>query len=140
MSLLPSTYIGYVDGSNNHTWNLAYATWAIFSTIDEMVSFGGMCLGPITNNVAEYNAVIKLITEASTLGICCLIVKLESQLVVSQLKTRYSVCHPTLFPKYIRVHLLERQFDFISYEHIARQFNTLADSLANYVLDWKILH
>ena len=34
-----------------------------------------------------------------------------------------------------KVRLLERQFEFITYEHIPREFNALGDSLVNYVLD-----
>lgn len=79
-------------------------------------------------------------SEASALGIRHLIVRLDSQLVVSQLNAHYSIRHPTLFRKYLRVCILERQFYFILYEHIARQFNTMVDSLANYMLDWHISH
>jgi hypothetical protein len=35
----------------------------------------------------------------------------------------------------LRIRLLERHFDYIEYQHISRNLNTLTDALANYVLD-----
>ena len=95
MSLLPSTYIGYVDGASNHTQNLASAAWVIFSPTDKLVNSGGICLSLATKNVVEYSEVIELMFKASTLGICHLIVMLESQLVVSHLNAHYSIHYPT---------------------------------------------
>jgi ribonuclease HI len=86
-----STYIGYVDGASRSTRNIASIAWVIFSPTNELVSSGGIYLGPATNNIAEYSAVIKLMSEASTLGIHHLIVRLDSQLVVSQLNSDYSI-------------------------------------------------
>ena len=59
-------------------------------------------------------------TNASALGIRSLVVRLDSELVISQLTLRYSIRHPVLYRKYLRVHFLERSFDFIPYEHIPR--------------------
>jgi len=39
----------------------------------------------MTNNIAEYSAVIKLLSEAITLGIRELVVNLDLQLVILQL-------------------------------------------------------
>ena len=33
------------------------------------------------------------------------------------------------------VHLLEMKFDYIEYQHIPRNLNTLTDALANYMLN-----
>lgn len=69
-----------------------------------------------------------------------MVVRLDSQLVVMQLKNRYHICNPTLLRHYLRVRLLECQFELITYERIPREFNMVADSLANYVLDWHLSH
>ena len=57
-----------------------------------------------------------------------------------KLTNRYHFHNPTLLCHYLRVRLLERQFEIITYEHIPREFNAVADSLANYVLDWHLSH
>ena len=94
-----------------------------------------MCLGCTTNNVAEYSAVIELLAEAINLGIRTLLVNLDSHLFVHQLNGQYSVRDRHILRLYLRVKLLERNFDFITYQHIPRRLNTLSDALANHVLD-----
>ena len=42
--------------------------------------------------------------------------------------------------RFLRVRLLERQFDNITYIHIPRINNQVADSYANYVLDSNLFH
>ena len=76
-------YIGFVDGASHHTCNLALAAWVIYSSSRQLVTAGGACLGPATNNVAEYRDVIELLWDALSRGITQLEVQLDSQLVVS---------------------------------------------------------
>ena len=45
---------------------------------------------------------------------------------------------PTLLRQFLQVHLLERQFDFITYYHIPRSYNHVSDAFANYVLDYNL--
>ena len=138
MSSTPQFYIGYVDGANRCSRHTTSAAWVIFNPSNEFVDARGIFLGHATNNLAEYEAVIALMTNASALGIRSLVVRLDSELVISQLTSRYTVRHPVLYRKYLRVRFLERSFDAISYEHIPRTLNSLADSLANDILDWHL--
>ena len=62
-------YIGFIDGASPHTCNLASATWVIYSPLGQLVASGGACLGPTSNNVAEYRAVIELLWDALSRGI-----------------------------------------------------------------------
>ena len=130
-----SPYIGFADGASRSTRNLSSAAWVIYDPHGELVDIQGVCLGCKTNNVAEYSAVIKLLAEAINLVICKLVVNLDSQLVVHHLNGRYSVRDHRILRFYLHVKLLERDFDFITYQHIPRRLNTLTDSLVNYVLD-----
>ena len=128
-------YVGFADGACRSTQNLSSAAWVIYDPHGELIDLQGVCLGRTTNNVAEYSAVIELLAEAANLGIRALVVNLDSQLVVHQLNERYSVRDHRILRLYLRVRLLERNFDFITYQHIPRQLNTLTDALANHVLD-----
>jgi ribonuclease HI len=101
----------------------------------KLISLRGVCLGRATNNIAEYSVVIEVLVDAISLGIRRLVVRLDSQLVVLQLSNVYSIRSPTLLRVYLRIRLLERHFDYIEYQHISRNLNTLTDALANYVLD-----
>jgi len=135
-----SIYAGYADGACRHTRNIASTTWVIYLPSGQLLSSGGSCLGPTTNNLAEYSAVIELLIDTICHGIDHLIVKLDSQLVVSQLNGIYSIRNPMLLQKYLRIKLLEHHFQFITYEHIPRHLNHVSDALTNYVLYWHLRH
>jgi ribonuclease HI len=140
MSTSSLPYIGFADGASHSTQNLASAAWEIYAPTNELISLQGVCLGRATNNIAEYSAVIELLTDAISLGIRHFVVRLDSQLVVLQLSNVYTIRSPTLLRVYLRIRLLERYFDYIEYQHIPRCLNTLTDALANYVLDRHLRH
>ena len=62
-------YTGFVDGTSYHTCNLASVAWVIYSPSGQLVATGGACLGPTSNNVAEYRDVIELLWDALSQGI-----------------------------------------------------------------------
>ena len=109
--------------------------WALFSPNGELINLQGICLGQTTNNISKYNAMIELLSDAIDLGIRYFVVKLNSQVIVLQLNGHYSVCNPQILCMYLCVRLLERNFDFNTYQHNPLHLNTLIDSLANHVLD-----
>ena len=114
--------------------------WVIFTPQGQLLSSGGICLGDTTNNVVEYNAILELLHHALLHGISHLRVYLDAQLVVSQLNGIYRVYDPTLHRRFLRVRLLERSFDYITYIHVPRRLNQVKDNLANHVLDWHVAH
>ena len=59
-------FYGFVDGAYCHTLSLSSAAWVLYSPAEDLVSSGAFCIGPATNNIAEYEAVIGLLTEASS--------------------------------------------------------------------------
>ena len=128
------------DGASHHTQHSASAAWVIYTPMGQVLSSGGVCIRPSSNNVAEYSAIIELLRDAISHGILSLEVRLDSELVVSQPNGWYHVRDPTLLRRFLRVRLLERQFDNITYIHIPRINNQVADSYANYVLDWHLFH
>ena len=91
-----SIYIRFTDGASCHTQHLASAAWVIYTPTGQVLSSGGICLRPSSNNVAEYSAIIELLRDAISHGILSLEVRLDSQLVVSQLNGLYRVRDPTL--------------------------------------------
>ena len=105
-----------------------------------MLSSGGVCLWPSSNNVAEYSVVNELLHDSISHGVHSLEVHLDSQLVVSQLNGLYYIKDMTLLQRFLCVRLLERLFENITYIHITRNFNQVVDSYAKYVLDWNLFH
>ena len=133
MSITP--FFGFADGASCSTKNLSSAAWVIYDPASELVDLQGVCLGPTTNNIAEYNFILELLNEAVNLGIHALLVYLDSQLVVLQLNGHYSVRNISILRLYLHIRLLERNFDYITYQHIPRHMNTLTDAVVNLVLD-----
>ena len=65
---------------------------------------------------------------------------LDSQLVVSQLNRAYHVRNYILLCHFLQVRLLERNFDFITFNHIPRNKILLTDAYVNYILGWHLTH
>ena len=80
-----STFIGFADGASRHTQHSALAAWVIYTPMGRVLSSRGVCLRPSSNNVAEYSTVIELLRDAISHGVLSLEVRLDSELVVSQL-------------------------------------------------------
>ena len=59
-------FYGFADGACYHTLNLASPAWALYSPDEYLVSSIAVRIGPATNNIAKYEAVIDLLTEAAS--------------------------------------------------------------------------
>lgn len=103
MSNFLEPFVGYADGASRSTQNLTSAAWAIFAPSRELVSFGGICIGQSTNNIAKYSALIELLSDAISHGICQIIVRLYQQLVILQLTSIYSIRNTTIHRMFLRV-------------------------------------
>ena len=106
-------YIGFADGASFHTQHSTSIAWVIYTPTGQVLSSGGVCLWPSSNNDVEYSVIIKLLRDATSHGVFSLEVCLDSQLVVSQLNGLYLIRDRTLLRRFLRVRLLERQFDNI---------------------------
>ncbi|XP_066311078.1 uncharacterized protein [Miscanthus floridulus] len=85
---------------------------------------------PSSNNVAEYEALVNSLCIAIELGIQCLDIQGDSQLVIDQVM-KESSCHDAKMAAYCQeVHRLEDKFDGLELNHIPRHLNEVADALA----------
>ena len=81
-----TTFTSFMDGSHHYTLNLPLEAWVLYSSsTGDLLSSRGVCLGPSTNNLAEYHAVIGLLTESLASDVREIRVYLDSKLVVQQL-------------------------------------------------------
>ena len=101
-------FYGFVDGACYHTLNLASVYWVLYSPAEYLVNLGAVCIGPATNNIVEYEAVINLLTESSSWDVRDLVVLMDSQLMVFHLNHVYTIRNPMLLRLFWRVRLLER--------------------------------
>ena len=96
----------------------------------------GEYLGTATNNVAEYTGLIVGLEEAKRLGtVTMLDVRMDSLLVVQQMRGIWKIKHPGLRPLAIRAGALLAGFPQRTIEHVPRDLNHLADAVVNRILD-----
>lgn len=96
----------------------------------------GEYLGTATNNVAEYTGLIVGLEEAKRLGtVTTLDVRMDSLLVVQQMRGIWKIKHPGLRPLAIRAGALLAEFPQRTIEHVPRDLNHLADAVVNRILD-----
>jgi ribonuclease HI len=91
----------------------------------------------VTNNVAEYEALIKALELASEITkdeVTCI---LDSELIIKQLLGEYKVKHPKILELFLRIQKLQERFKKIRYLHVSREnsFQKMADEILNEELD-----
>ncbi len=93
----------------------------------------------VTNNIAEYQALIKALELASNFTDDELTCFLDSELVVKQLLGEYKVKDQKLLPLFLKVQKLQENFKKIRYQHVSRwdKFQQVADGLLNDEMDRK---
>lgn len=93
----------------------------------------------VTNNVAEYEALIKALELATRFTKDELTCVLDSELVVKQLLGEYKVRKPELMRLFLKVQKLQENFQKIKYVHVSREdkFQVIVDELLNEELDRK---
>ena len=91
----------------------------------------------VTNNIAEYEGLIKALELASEYTKNELTCILDSELIVKQLMGEYKVRHPNLIELFLKVQKLQENFKKIRYLHVSRwnKFQQIADELLNEELD-----
>ena len=99
--------------------------------IAELVKF----LGTTTNNVAEYNGFLIGLEEAKRLGIDELDVRMDSKLVVEQMRGLWKIKHPNLRPLALKAGALFATFPKRTIAHVPREQNGIADALSNRAID-----
>ncbi len=95
----------------------------------------GEAIGPATNNVAEYRAVLAALQLCRRWNAPRVHLFVDSELVARQLTGVYRVKSPDLLPLFQQVQHLARQLREFQVRHIPRDRNAHADHVANLALD-----
>jgi probable phosphoglycerate mutase len=101
----------------------------------DVLAAQGEAIGVATNNVAEYRALIAGLERAATLGVTDLDVRSDSELMVKQMRGEYRVKKPALQELQATAARAARSLGRVTYTHVRREHNELADSLVNAALD-----
>jgi ribonuclease HI len=92
-------------------------------------------IGWATNNVAEYRGVIAGLEQARALGARRVRVRADSLLVVNQQKGLWKVRNAALRELWAETRRLVGHFEQVTWDHVPRERNRLADALANRAMD-----
>ena len=125
----------YSDGGSRGNPGPSAAGYVVLNVQQEVIAEGGEYLGITTNNQAEYQGVRLGLEKAIELGYKKVDFKLDSMLVVNQMKGYYKIKNRELWPINERIRTLMTNFDRVTFTHVNRQFNQLADGMVNKTLD-----
>ena len=92
-------------------------------------------LGEITNNVAEYRALLLGLRHARELGVSEVEVVNDSELIAKQINGQYKVKHAAMRPLYREAMAALRGFERWTVRTVPRAQNAEADALVNAALD-----
>jgi ribonuclease HI len=129
--------IMYTDGgSRNNPGPAAVGVWV--ETLDKKF---GEYIGEKTNNEAEYEALIfglkkiKSFLGKDKIKNCEVNCYLDSELVVKQLSHEYKLSEEHIQKLFIQVWNLMLDFGKVTFNHVPREKNKIADALVNEALD-----
>ncbi len=92
-------------------------------------------IGVATNNVAEYQALLRGVQRAAALGAGEVEFVNDSELVAKQINGAYKVKHPAMKPLYEEAIAALRGFERWTIRSVPRAQNARADALVNEALD-----
>jgi ribonuclease HI len=123
------------DGGARGNPGPAGAAFVLENPDGSRLACGGRFLGSVTNNVAEYEALIWGLKVAAEKGAAPLTVYSDSELLVRQLNGAYRVKNEGLKPLYASACRLIAGMGDVRVVHVRREQNKEADALANEAMD-----
>ncbi len=125
----------YADGGSRGNPGPSASGFAILNMDDQIVVKEGVYLGVTTNNQAEYQALRLGLEQAKRMGVQEVHVFMDSLLVVNQMKGIFKVKNRDLWPIHEAIRQIATSFKRISYTHVPRELNKIADGAVNEALD-----
>jgi ribonuclease HI len=127
--------IVHVDGGSRGNPGPA-AAGAVLSTPDgEVVDEATELLGIVSNNVAEYRALLLGLQRARELGATEVEAVNDSELIAKQVNGQYKVKHADMKPLHAEALAALEGFDRWAVRTVRREQNAHADALVNAALD-----
>jgi ribonuclease HI len=125
----------YTDGGARGNPGPAAYAFVLEADDGTVLAAHGQPIGVATNNVAEYSALVAGLQRAVEARVDELEVVSDSELLVKQMRGEYRVKNRGLQGLFLEASALARQIGTVSYSHVRREHNELADRLVNEALD-----
>ncbi len=127
--------IVHVDGGSRGNPGPAAAASVVSTPAGEVLDEASELLGTVTNNVAEYRALLLGLVRARALGATDVEVVNDSELIAKQIQGLYKVKHAAMRPLHSEAIAALRAFDAWKIRTVPRAQNADADALVNVALD-----
>jgi ribonuclease HI len=127
--------IVHVDGGARGNPGPAAAACVVSDPAGEVLDEHARLLGEVTNNVAEYRALLLGLERARALGASEVEVVNDSELVAKQVRGIYKVKHAAMRPLHLEAMTALKEFERWSIRSVPRAQNAHADALVNAALD-----
>jgi ribonuclease HI len=125
----------HVDGGSRGNPGPAAAASVISTPTGEVLDEASELLGTVTNNVAEYRALLLGLARAHALGATEVEVVNDSELIAKQVQGLYKVKHAAMRPLHAESLAVLRGFNGWKLRTVPRAQNAHADALVNAALD-----
>jgi ribonuclease HI len=125
----------FTDGGSRGNPGPSAIGYVILDHEEHIIKKEGIYIGITTNNQAEYRALKAGLEDAVNMGVKELDVYMDSMLVVNQIKGEWKLKNQDLTPIYTAVKSLIPEFENISFSHVPRAMNQIADGMVNECLD-----
>jgi ribonuclease HI len=135
LDLAPDKVKIFADGGSRGNPGPSSSGFVVLDMEDNILVDKGVYLGVTTNNQAEYTALKLALEECQKMKVKEVEVYMDSLLVVNQMKGIFKIKNRDLWPIHDAIKTLAKQFEHISYSHVPREFNKLADAAVNRALD-----
>lgn len=125
----------FADGGSRGNPGPSALGYVIQTMDDRIVVKKGEYLGVTTNNQAEYQALKSGMEEAARMRAEIVHVHMDSLLVVNQMLGVFKVKNRDLWPIHAAVKDIAAGFKKVTYTHVPRNLNKIADAAVNEALD-----
>jgi ribonuclease HI len=125
----------YADGGSRGNPGPSASGYVLLTEDDQLIKANGVYLGVTTNNQAEYKSIKFALQDALALGAKTVDVYMDSLLVVNQINGKFKIKNEALYPIFRDIKELVTQFDKVTFTHVLRAYNKLADEQVNICLD-----
>jgi len=125
----------YADGGSRGNPGPSAAGFVIQDMTGVVIESWNKYLGITTNNQAEYHALVAGLEWCKQRDVREVIVRLDSLLVVNQMKGIFKVKNRELWTLYETAKKYQATFRKISFTHVPRELNKQADAEVNKALD-----
>ena len=125
----------FTDGGSRGNPGPSASGFVILDKSDDVIFSQGIYLGIMTNNQAEYLALKYGLGKLDDMGIHEVSVYMDSLLIVNQMNGKFKIKNQDLLVIFTDIKNILKSFKKVTFTHVPREKNKLADAEVNKALD-----